>query len=229
VKFSAAHDRGRAAHAYSPTVKRSYAVKWREPDGQTYLGRLTLGPRTLRLEGREHDGPAIDRQIGYEEVRNLRVGQNGPGRLDGRPTLVVERADGQYLVASAGMGAGIVQELVERIAELRLVGPRRATLIVPLKEGAGDRVRELAAHGPPFDPADTALTRHQLLLTEQEAIFVFETQSEEGLRVLLNQVDIWPAAVAWQDLVAGPPRLAELAYAWERPEPKVVPAIGLGL
>jgi hypothetical protein len=142
---------------------------------------------------------------------------------------VVERADGQYLVASAGMGAGIVQELVERIAELRLVGPRRATLVVPLKEGAGDRARELAGQGPPFDPAETALTRHQLLLTEQEAIFVFETQSEEGLKALLNQVDLWAAAVAWQELMAGPPRLAELAYAWERPEPTVVPAIGLGL
>ena len=89
--------------------------------------------------------------------------------------------------------------------------------------------RELAGHGPPFDPAETALTRHQLLLTEQEAIFVFETQSEEGLKALLNQVDISSATVAWQDLVTGPPRLAELAYAWERPEPRVVPAIGLGL
>jgi len=210
-------------------VKRTYAVKWREPDGQTYLGRLTLGPRTLRLEGREPDGPAVDRQIGYEEVRNLRVGSSGPGRLDGRPTLVVERADGQYLVASAGMGAGIVQELVERIAGLRLVGPRRAILVVPLKEGAGDRVRELAGHGPPFAPADTALTRHQLLLTDQEAIFVFEAQTEEGLKAVLNQVDIWAATVTWQDLVDGPPRLAEVAYAWERPEPRVVPAIGLGL
>jgi hypothetical protein len=229
VKFSAAHDRGPAAHAYSETVKRTYAVKWREPDGQTYLGRLTLGPRTIRLEGREPDGPAVDRQIGYEEVRNLRVGSSGPSRLDGRPTLVVERADGQYLLASAGMGAGIVQELVERIAGLRLVGPRRAILVAPLKEGAGDRVRELAGHGPPFAPADTALTRHQLLLTDQEAIFVFEAQTEEGLKAVLNQVDIWAAAVTWQDLVDGPPRLAEVAYAWERPEPRVVPAIGLGL
>ncbi len=108
-------------------MKTTYAVKWREPHGQTYLGRLTLGPRALRLEGREHDGPAVDRQIGYQEVRNLRVGQKGPGRLDGRPTLVIEQADGQYLIASAGMGAGIVQELVERIAQLRLVNARSRT------------------------------------------------------------------------------------------------------
>jgi hypothetical protein len=101
-------------------VKTTYAVKWREPDGQTYLGRLAFGGRALRLEGREPDGPAVDRQIGYEEVQGLRVGSHGPERLDGRPTLVVERADGPYLVTSAGIGAGIVQELVDRLAELRL-------------------------------------------------------------------------------------------------------------
>lgn len=204
-------------------------MKWREPSGQIYLGRLTLGPRTLRLEGREPDGPAVDRQIGYEEVRGLRVGGNGPDRLDGRPTLVVERADGPYLLASAGMGAGIVQELVERLAELRLVAPRRATVVVPLREGAVGRVRELAGHGPPFDSGDTTLIRHQLLVTEQEAIFVFETQSEERLKALLRQVDIWAGAPVRRNLVDGPSRLAEVAYAWERPEPRVVPAFGFGL
>jgi hypothetical protein len=210
-------------------VKTTYAVKWREPDGQSYLGCLALGPRMLRLEGRERDGPAVDRQIGYDEVQSLRVGSHGDDRLDGRPALVVERSDGRYLVTSAGMGAGIVQELADRIGGLRLGAPRRTTVVVPLKEGAVDRVRELAGHGPPFDPTETALTGRQLLLTEQEAIFVFETQSEEGLKALLSQVDTWAGAVARQGLVDGPPRLAEVAYAWERPEPRVVPAIGLGL
>ena len=101
-------------------------------------------------------------------------------------------------------------------------------VVVPLKPGALAGVRELVAQGPPFDPARTALTQHQLLLTEQEAIFVFETQSEEGLAVLLGQLDILAAAVAWRELVAGPPRLAAAAYAWERPEPRIVPAVGLG-
>ncbi len=98
------------------------------------------------------------------------------------------------------MGAGIVQELVERLAELRQAAPRRATVVVPLKPGAIDHVRELVAHGPPFDPVETALTRHQLLLTPEEAIFVFEAQTEEGLTALLSELDIWAAAVAWHDL-----------------------------
>ena len=101
-------------------MKITYAVKWREPDGRTYVGRLALGPRTLHLEGRGPQGPVVDRQIGYDEVQGLRMASRGPDRLDGRPTLVVERADGSYLLTSAGMGAGIVQELVDRLGELRL-------------------------------------------------------------------------------------------------------------
>jgi hypothetical protein len=104
-------------------VKTTYAVKWREPDGRTYLGRLALGPRSLSLEGREPDGSVVDRRIGYEEVRRLRLSSRGPDRLDARPTLVVERADGPYLVTSAGMSAGIVQELIDRLTELRLATP----------------------------------------------------------------------------------------------------------
>ena len=69
------------------------------------------------------------------------VSSHGTDRLDGQPTLVVERANGSYLVTSAGMGAGIVQELLDRLAELRLATPSRATVVVPLKEGAVERVK----------------------------------------------------------------------------------------
>jgi len=209
-------------------VKTTYAVKWREPDGKTYLGRLALGARTLGLEGRGPDGPAVTRQVGYEEILGLRIGSRGADRLDDQPALVFDRADGRYLVTSAGMGAGIVQEIADRLAGFRGSARRRATVVVPLRAGALAGVRELVAKGPPFDPARTALTQHQLLLTEQEAIFIFETQSEEGLAALLGQLDIMAAAVAWRDLVAAPPRLAAVAYAWERPEPRIVPAVGLG-
>jgi len=207
----------------------TYAVKWREPDGQTFVGRLALGPRTLRLDGRRRgaEGPAVKRQFGYEELRGLRIGSRGADRLDGRPALVVERADGPYLVADAGMGAPIVQELVDRLADLRLTAPRKATVVVPIKEGVIERVRDLVAQGPPFDPAETPLTRHELLLTPREAIFVFEAETEDGLRALLGQLDIWAAAATWGRLVAGTPRLAAIAYAWERPEPYVAAGTGL--
>jgi hypothetical protein len=100
----------------------TYAVKWREPDGQTFVGRLALGPRALHLEGRRRgaEGPAVNRRFGYEELRGLRVGSRGADRLDGRPALVVEQPEGAFLVAGAGTGAPIVQELSERLADLRL-------------------------------------------------------------------------------------------------------------
>ena len=91
----------------------------------------------------------------------------------------------------------------------------------------GLRIGEDFGHGPLFDPAETTLTRHQLLLTEHEAIFLFEAQTDEGLKALLSTADVWAAAVTWQDLAAGPPRLAEVAYAWDRPGPRAAPAIGL--
>jgi hypothetical protein len=124
--------------------------------------------------------------------------------------------------------AGILHELIDRLSELSLAAPRRATVILPLKEGALDRVRELAAQGPPFDPSATALTRHQLLLTPVEAIFIFEAADERGLESLLGEVDVWAAASAWHELIAGPPRLAEVAYSWERPSPVPLAAAGLG-
>ena len=209
-------------------MKTSYAVKWHEPDGQDYVGRLELGPRVLHLVG-DAGGARVDRQIGYDELEGLRIGHDAGERVDGRRTLVIERPQGAYHLTSTVFEAGILQELVDRLSELSLAAPRRATIVVPLKEGALARVRELAAAGPPFDPNETQLTRHQLLLTAQEAIFLFETADERGLQALLAEVDVWAAASAWHDLVAGPPRLAEVAYSWERPEPSLDPAVGLGL
>jgi hypothetical protein len=98
----------------------TYAVKWREPDGATFVGRLALGPRNLRLDGRLAglDGPPVKRRFDYGELSRLRIGSSAD-RLDGRPSLVVDRAEGRYLVADAGIGAPIVRELVDRLAELR--------------------------------------------------------------------------------------------------------------
>ena len=168
--------------------------------------------------------PPVERRFGYEELRGLRIGSAAADRLDGRPALVIERADGPYLVADAGLGAPIVQELVERLSDLRLCAARKAVVVVPLQEGALERVRELVSHGPPFDPGETGLTRHQLLLTPSEAIFVFEAESEEALGLFLSRLDL-SAAAAWGELVAGPPRLADCAFSWERSE---LPGVGLG-
>jgi hypothetical protein len=112
------HDWGPPGCSYAARTVRTYAVKWREPDGQTFVGRLALGPRTLCLDGRRLGAgePPVNRQFGYEQLRSLRMGR-GADRLDGRAALVVERPEGAYLVAGAGMGAPIIQELVDRLAD----------------------------------------------------------------------------------------------------------------
>jgi len=208
-------------------MKSSYAVKWREPGGKAYVGRLELGPRALHLVG-DAGGARVDRRIGYDELQDLRIAHDPGERVDGRRALVIERPQGAYHLTSAVFEAGILHELVDRLSDLSLAAPRRATVVVPLKEGVLTRVREQAAAGPPFDPNETQLTRHHLLLTAQEAIFVFEAADERGLQALLEEGDVWAAGSTWHDLIAGPPRLAEVAYFWERPEPALVPAIGLG-
>src|SRR5215216_3806272 len=173
----------------------SYAVKWREPDGHVFLGKLQFEPQALVLEGRDGGEGAVRRAIGFAELRSFRLGQNADERLDGQPTLVVERPAGNVFVTSTVVHAGVLQEVADRLSELRLLAPRRATVVVPLQDGAVERVRRLAVAGPPFDPAEVLLTRHQLLVTEREAIFVFEAESELALEALLGRLDFSAAAV----------------------------------
>jgi hypothetical protein len=204
----------------------SYAIKWREPDGHVFLGKLQFELHALVLEGRNGGDRAVRRTIDFDQLRSFRVGQSADERLDGQPTLVVERPDGDVFVTSTVVHAGVLQEVADRLSELRLLAPRRATIVVPIEEGSVERVRRLAAAGPPFDPADVLLTRHQVLVTEREAIFVFEAESERALEALLGRLDFSAAAAAWADVIAGPPRLAEVVYAWERPVE--TRAVGLG-
>ena len=100
-------------------------------------------------------------------------------------------------------------------------------VVVPLRQGSESRARELAAAGPPFDPQQLPLESHELLLTSNEAIFVFESPSGAPPESLLDSLDIWSAAATWREIVAGPPRLASVAYFWRRPPSPH--GVGLGL
>ena len=117
------------------------------------------------------------------------------------------------------MHPGIVCELAERLASLHLADERstsRAVVVLPLVEGGADRAAELLRGGPPFDPEEVGLGRHQVFLTESEAIFLFEAESSMAADWLLSEDRLWAAAAAWKELVAGPPRLAEDSYSWSR-------------
>jgi hypothetical protein len=98
-------------------------------------------------------------------------------------------------------------------------------LIVPLRPDAQQRVRELIAQGPPFDPAALNFRRHQVLLGPEDVIFAFEgPQIRQTLERTLSQPVLWKAGVAWRKCIAGRPRIStpaertatrrELIYTW---------------
>jgi hypothetical protein len=100
-----------------------------------FLGRLDFGPTALVLEGRDGTEKAVVRTIDFEGLDGFRLGQSDGERLDGKPTLVVVRAGGDLLVTTAIVHAGVLQELVHRLSELRLLALRRALEVVPLADG----------------------------------------------------------------------------------------------
>jgi hypothetical protein len=203
----------------------SYGVSWHGEGEGVSEGRLRLDAKALLLEGHDEAGAPARREIPYGELTGIRVvGGDDPGA--GGTTLVLQRASGDVAVRSVAARAGLLQELVAAIAESSLAKQRRAVVVLPLREGAAGRARALAAAGPPFDPDESALTRHELFVTESEAVFVFEALSAAALESLLGRLDVWAAAAAWRDLVAGSPRLATIAYAWERSGAVAGPGLG---
>ncbi|HXV33583.1 MAG TPA: hypothetical protein VD769_06205 [Gaiellaceae bacterium] len=93
----------------------------------------------------------------------------------------------------------------------------RLVLVVPLRQGSLDRVRELLAEGPPFELATTRLERHEVYLTDREAVFVFEAPGEAPpLRLRAGNPALRTAAAAWRECMEGRPRKAETAFSWLR-------------
>jgi len=90
-------------------------------------------------------------------------------------------------------------------------------VIAPLKYGAYAQAKALVDTGPPFDPERTPLLRHEVWLSGNEVVFVFEGgNARAAVQELIGDTTVWHAALAWRKLVAGRPRVAELAYAWRR-------------
>jgi hypothetical protein len=95
----------------------------------------------------------------------------------------------------------------------------RLTIVVPLKKGARERAQALLRQGPPFDPRASGLERHHAFVTDHEAIFVFEPDDDDAVARLAEDPSLWAAMSGWNELVDGPPRVAEEVYSWARPHP----------
>ena len=96
----------------------------------------------------------------------------------------------------------------------------RLVVVAPLKEGMHERASALIAEGPPFEPAGTELSAHQVYLTDREVVFVFEgTEARAAVEQLAGDPGVWRSATSWRAILAARPRLAEQAFAWSRAEP----------
>jgi hypothetical protein len=165
-------------------------------------------------------GPdAVTREIAYDLLSEIHVGRTPAERVDGRTALVLEPRIGAPISIASVAQAGVIAEIAERLAELQLgtAGRRRVTVVLPLLPGSGDAVRALLEEGPPFEPDEIRLDRHEVLLTSEEAIFVFESRlGAHALDPLLEDPAFWERAAAWHAYLAGPPRIAEEVFSWTR-------------
>ena len=200
-------------------MRATYAVVWREGNEPVASGCLEIRARSVFFSGAAGDG-AVEREVPLDSLRSVRVGRLPQDRLDGRASLLLEPLEGPVIRVAGFAQPGIVVELAEQIAALEVApeyAGHRLVVILPLKQGALGRARELIAAGPPFDPAQAGLARHRVFLLEHEAIFLFEpAHDDQKLQELLSRPDLWAAAETWRELASGPPLLAEDVYDWER-------------
>jgi hypothetical protein len=193
----------------------SYGVVWREGTGEPATGKLELLSRALRLEGR--DGL---QEVAYEDVAAIRIGRSRTDRINGGPAVVIERREGERVIISTVAQPSLIGEIAERLAALQLGARknRRIIVVLPLKPDSHEPVRALLRQGPPFDPASIdGLDRHEVYLTAEEAVFVFESAlGADAIAPLLADPKLWEYASSWGQHVAGAPRIAGEAFAWSR-------------
>jgi len=95
-----------------------------------------------------------------------------------------------------------------------------STLVVvaQLKPGGDARARELLEEGPPFELAGSPFDSHEVFVTPQEVVFVFQGRGAAGQTLSLPAGDpnVWRAAKAWSECLEGRPRIARSAFVWER-------------
>jgi hypothetical protein len=89
-----------------------------------------------------------------------------------------------------------------------------------MKRGSGARAKRLLAKGLPFDYEAAGLESGEILVSDEEVVFVFEASAQHIRDRLVAEAAAWTAGGAWKDLVAAAPRFAETAYASRRPEPQ---------
>jgi len=202
-------------------MSRSYAIAWQEPVGPLRSGKLELRAGGLRLEGRNGTGP-VATLIPYDQLLDLRAAP-GQERLGGRPTLVLgRRGAGDIRLASVG-APGVISEIVDQVGAMKTGAANtaeRVAVVVPLRKGKRDKAERLLDQGPPFDPANMGLESHEVFLSDDEAVFVFDATPGFSIQKLLADSRVWSSAASWHDVIGGAPRIARPFFAWEAVAPR---------
>jgi hypothetical protein len=102
-------------------MRTTYGVVWREGSDRLARGRLELLPRFLRLDGMAGSLPA-DREVRYEDIDGVHVGRAPGERIQGRPSLVLERSSGGTIAIASVAEPGVIGELADRLGALRRAG-----------------------------------------------------------------------------------------------------------
>ena len=109
------------------------------------------------------------------------------------------------------------------------VAPHSIALVVPLKPGSQNAVRELLAQGPPFDPEQLPeLEHHEVFMSDEQAVFVFQSSAGiDAFAAAARRADLLQAALAWASAWPARRHIAEGVYSWTRSDeagPALVPA-----
>ena len=152
-----------------------YPVVFQDADQAPTAGQLAVVDGRVLLSGRRR-GKLVELELPSAELSEVRIGRTARERLDGYATVVlVRRNEAPVLVAP--LGSVLLHEIADLLAAFSAEPMEVADeidLIVPLRPDTQQRVRELIAQGPPFDPAALKLRRHQVLLGPEDVIFAFE-------------------------------------------------------
>ena len=117
--------------------------------GNPTSGVLVVDEDRLLLKGRSAED-RIELSVLYADLQEVRIGRSPEEQLNGRPSLVLER-DGSQAVQITPHGAGLIHELADLLTALATEyaeGDEEVAVIVPLKKGQLQRVKELVAKGP---------------------------------------------------------------------------------
>jgi hypothetical protein len=104
------------APGQAEVMTQTYAVLWREGEGPIYAGTAEPGARGLRLEGSRHGRSASLRTIPYDDLAGLRFTRGVQECLYGKPTLMLEPAEGGAVRIASMNGVGMLRDLEGQIS-----------------------------------------------------------------------------------------------------------------